>query len=318
MSSLTFAAPSKGRLKEQCERYFADAGLRLEAVGGARGYAGAMPDMPGVDLQFRSASEIAAGLVAGGVHLGVTGADLVHEVADDIDRRIFMLTPLGFGRADIVVAVPNAWLDVETMADLDDVAAIHEARTGRRLRVATKYLRQTRAFFDSCGVGHYRIVESAGATEGLPAAGGAEVIVDITTTGATLVGNGLKILSDGVILRSEAWLAASLTAEWTEDALEILANMLRSLNAREAGRKLSLVEFNPDADPGNIGAAELELVGPGEGICQQTEESAVARILTERGAGPVRVSRREFIYRDENPQMDNFRSALKQITGAKV
>lgn len=316
MSSLTFAAPSKGRLKEQCESYFADAGLKLEAVGGARGYAGVMPDMPGVDLQFRSASEIASGLVAGGMHLGVTGADLVHEVASDIESRVFMLSPLGFGRADIVVAVPNAWLDVETMADLDDVAAIHEAKTGSRLRVATKYLRQTRAFFDACGVGHYRIVESAGATEGLPAAGGAEVIVDITTTGATLAGNGLKILSDGVILKSEAWLAASLKADWDEEALDTLATMLRALNARDAGLKLSVVEFNADADPGNIGVGQLEIVGPGEGICRQSEEGAVARMLTERGAGPVRVSRREFIYRDEMTQMDNFRSALDRSLGA--
>lgn len=238
MSDLMFAVPSKGRLKEQCEEYFSQAGLTISTVGGARGYAGEMPAMPDVDLQFRSASEIAMLLMSGGVHLGVTGADLVHEAASDIEQRVSMLVPLGFGRADIVVAVPNAWVDVDTMMDLDDVAAIHEARTGSRLRVATKYLRQTRSYFDSCGVGHYRIVQSTGATEGLPAAGDAEVVVDITTTGATLAGNGLKILSDGVILRSEAWLAASLTADWSEKGLAVLEAILRKLEASTADAKL--------------------------------------------------------------------------------
>lgn len=234
MSGLSLAVPSKGRLKEQCESVFSKAGLAIEMTSGPRGYTGAIPAEPDVDLQFRSASEIASAIVSGDVHVGVTGADLLREIASDIDERAMMLAPLGFGRADIVVAVPDAWLDVETMSDLDDVAALHEARTGRRLRVATKYLRQTREYFDACGVGHYRIVESGGATEGLPAAGGAEVIVDITTTGATLAGNGLRILSDGIILRSEAWLTASLTADWDEARIDLLEQVLSRIDPDSA------------------------------------------------------------------------------------
>ena len=111
-----------------------------------------------------------------------------------------------------MVAAPKSWLDVETMADLEEVAHDYLARTGRRMRVATKYLAQTRAFFARHGVADYRIVESGGATEGAPAAGAAELVVDITTTGATLAANGLKILADGVILKSQAQLAAALTA----------------------------------------------------------------------------------------------------------
>jgi ATP phosphoribosyltransferase len=127
---------------------------------------------------------------------------------DGAQDRAAILARLGFGRADVVVAVPDSWIDVDTMADLDDVAADFRHRHGRRLRIATKYWRLTQRFFSQLhGIQVYRIVESLGATEGAPAAGQADVIVDITTSGSTLRANRLKVLSDGVILRSEACLA---------------------------------------------------------------------------------------------------------------
>ena len=125
-----------------------------------------------------------------------------------------LLAPLGFGRADVVVAVPELWIDVWTMEDLDDVAAGFRARHGRRLRIASKYWNLTQGFFAAHGIALYRVVESLGATEGAPAAGTADAIVDITTTGATLAANHLKVLEDGVILRSEAQLAMSKVAAW--------------------------------------------------------------------------------------------------------
>jgi ATP phosphoribosyltransferase len=126
---------------------------------------------------------------------------------------------LGFGHADVVVAVPDLWLDVDTMADLDDVAADFRQRHGRRLRIATKYWRLTQQFFSQKhGIQVYRIVESLGATEGAPAAGSADIIVDITSSGSTLRANHLKVLGDGVVLRSQACLAASRKARSTEDA----------------------------------------------------------------------------------------------------
>ena len=147
--------------------------------------------------------------------MGVTGEDLLREQAPELAGRIHLIKPLGFGFANVVVAVPQYWIDVSTMADLDDVCAAFAAKHRRRLRIATKYLQLTRSFFAHMGISDYRIVESAGATEGAPAAGTAEAIVDITTTGATLAANGLKILEDGTILESQAQLAASLTADWT-------------------------------------------------------------------------------------------------------
>jgi ATP phosphoribosyltransferase len=233
MSALKLAIPSKGRLKEQAEAFFASAGFRIEALGGSRGYFARIPNLADVEVRLLSASEIASSVIAGDVHVGVSGEDLLREQAGDLDRVVHLLSPLGFGRADLVVAAPKSWLDVETMADVDDVAARMEASTGRKMRVATKYVRSTRRFFTAEGVGHYRIVESAGATEGAPAAGVAELVVDITTTGATLESNGLKVLRDGVILRSQAQLAASLGAEWSAGALAALGELVRGIGGSD-------------------------------------------------------------------------------------
>lgn len=235
MSALTLALPSKGRLQEQMVAYLADAGLHVKQTAGARGYAATLTGVGGVNLMLLSASEIASELIAGRVHLGVTGEDLLAE-AGAAAARVETIEKLGFGRANVVVAVPRAWIDVATMADLDDVAHDFHARHQRRLRVATKYLGLARDFFGSHGVADYRIVESLGATEGAPAAGTAEVIVDITTTGATLTANHLKILDDGLILESQAVLAASSRANWSEAAKRAAQGLLGRLSARQLGK----------------------------------------------------------------------------------
>ena len=183
-------------------------------------------------MRLLSASEIASGVLSGDIHVGVSGEDLLREQAGDLDRLAHLLAPLGFGFANLVVAVPKSWIDVETMADVDDVGARLEARTGRKLRVATKYVRSTRRFFTAEGVGHYRIVESAGATEGAPAAGVAELVVDITTTGATLESNGLRILRDGLILASQAQLVASLGGSWSQQEVDALETLMAGIELR--------------------------------------------------------------------------------------
>lgn len=231
MTTLKLAIPSKGRLKEQTETFFGSVGLTVESLGGARGYQARVTEIADIEVRLLSASEIAAGVIAGDIHAGVSGEDLLREQTADLDRVAHLLSPLGFGRADLVVAAPKSWFDVETMADVDDVGARLEARTGRKLRVATKYTRSTRRFFTAEGVGHYRIVESSSATEGAPAAGVAELVVDITTTGATLASNGLKILRDGLILASQAQLVASLDADWSPRALAALRMLAGAMAA---------------------------------------------------------------------------------------
>jgi ATP phosphoribosyltransferase len=234
MAALTLAIPSKGRLKEKCDELFAAAGLELKQAS-ARGYRAAIENLPAVEVMLFSASEIASNLMTGDIHLGVTGEDLLREEAPDLSGRMKLLKPLGFGSADVVVAVSDYWIDVANMADLDDVCAAYAARHRRRLRVATKYAQLTRQFFARHRITDYRIVPSAGATEGAPTAGTAEVIVDITTTGSTLRGNHLKVLEDGVVLKSQAQLAASLTADWDDAAKAACQALLARLGCDWAG-----------------------------------------------------------------------------------
>jgi ATP phosphoribosyltransferase len=209
MTRAILGVPSKGRLMEETLSLFGRAGLTIEKSGDDRGYRGAIDGLEDVGVEFLSAAEIARHLQSGRIQLGITGEDLLREQIPDADERVGFLLKLGFGHADLVVAVPDCWLDVETMADLEEAGALFAAVHGRRLRVATKYPVLTRRFFLSKGVVSYRTVESLGATEGAPAAGSAEAIVDITSTGSTLKANGLRILNDGLILKSEANLAYS-------------------------------------------------------------------------------------------------------------
>ncbi|MBX3598682.1 MAG: ATP phosphoribosyltransferase [Rhizobiaceae bacterium] len=216
--SITIAVPSKGRLREQSLEVFSKAGLEIMLPADDRKYKAQLAGYEGVEVSFLSASEIAGELGRGAVDLGITGEDLLRENVADLDNKAEIVSRLGFGFADVVVAVPDVWLDVDTMADLDDVAAEFRQRHGRRLRIATKYWRLTQQFFSQKhGIQVYRIVESLGATEGAPAAGSADVIVDITTTGSTLKANHLKILGDGVILRSQACLVASKRERSNQD-----------------------------------------------------------------------------------------------------
>ncbi|GAB5463803.1 ATP phosphoribosyltransferase [Hoeflea alexandrii] len=228
--TLTVALPSKGRMKDDAIATLARAGLTVSAIGNDRSYRGRIDGIDDVEVAFLSASEIARELGAGAVDFGVTGEDLVRESLARADERVEITARLGFGNADVVVAVPDIWKDVDSMADLGDVAADFRSRHGRRLTIATKYWRLTQNFFSTRhGIQLYRIVESLGATEGAPASGAADIIVDITSTGSTLTANHLRVLSDGVILRSEACLVrARKTAHDNDSRVAALIEAVRS------------------------------------------------------------------------------------------
>jgi len=227
---LKLAVPSKGRLMERALDVFADAGLAIERTGHERGYLGHINGLAPAEVSFLSASEIAAFIKNGRVHMGITGEDLLREQISNVDENVSFLKALGFGRANVVVAVPSCWIDVESVTDLEDVAERFRHLHGRRLRVATKYLNLTRRYFAAHGVTGYRIVESLGATEGTPAAGTAELIVDITSTGATLAANNLKMIESGVILESQAMLVASKKANWSGAACEARNEIMAQLD----------------------------------------------------------------------------------------
>lgn len=229
MTALVLGIPSKGRLMEATEALLGKAGFTLTRKGSDRLYRGRLGGIDGIDVAFLSASEIATSLKEGKIDLGVTGEDLLRETLRPEDDRVDVLERLSFGFANVVVAVPEAWLDVARMSDLDEVSESFYKRHGRRLRVATKYLNLTRRFFANKGVTGYRIVESLGATEGAPAAGTAEAIVDITTTGSTLTANHLKILDDGVILESQAVLALKAQLDGDQRVAALRAGLSRAL-----------------------------------------------------------------------------------------
>ncbi len=227
MKPLTLAIPSKGRLMESAQELFEKAGYKIERLGTDRGYRGALVGLDNVEVAFLSASEIAANLKDGKIDAGITGEDLLREAIAPDNQIADVALRLNFGPANVVVAVPECWLDVAVMADLDDVAEQFYQTHGRRLRVATKYLALTRRFFAEKGVTGYRIVESLGATEGAPAAGTAELIVDITTSGATLLANALKILDDGLILQSCAVLAVGQHHKTDPRIVQIVTSLSR-------------------------------------------------------------------------------------------
>ncbi|MEP9379770.1 ATP phosphoribosyltransferase [Aquabacter sp. CN5-332] len=320
--TLILAVPSKGRLQENVNAFFGRAGMPLMQARGARDYRGALGGVEGVEVAYLSASEIAAALASGAVHVGVTGEDLVRENIPHADSRVALLEKLGFGHANVVVAVPQAWIDVRTMDDLDDVAGHFHGRTGRRIRVATKYVNLTRAFFASHGIVDYRIVESAGATEGTPAAGSAELIVDITTTGATLAANALKVVDDGVILRSEANLVASLTAPWTIGArtaaramLDRMASERRARTMREVRTRFTRADNNlveravrdfrcvaPFGGPTSSGMLTLH--------CPPDTLHGLATFLRAQGASMVTVGPIEYVFASDNPLYETLEARL--------
>jgi ATP phosphoribosyltransferase len=310
---LVVAVPSKGRLQENAEAFFARAGLALVKPRGARDYRGTLTGIDGVEVAYLSAAEITAQLAQGAAHLGVTGEDLVREMIADSEARVVFLDGLGFGHANVVVAVPQAWIDVRTMADLDDVATAFRLKHERKMRVATKYVNLTRDFFAAHGVADYRIVESSGATEAAPAAGTAELIVDITTTGATLAANALKVVDDGVILRSQANLVAAKSAAWEprqrEAARAILdriaadarARAVREVRTRFSGCNDRLVGearsrfgvATPFGGPTSSGMLTLH--------CPPQHVHALANFLREHGAEAVSVADVDFVFARENP-----------------
>jgi ATP phosphoribosyltransferase len=311
--SLVIAVPAKGRLQENAESFFARAGLELVKPRGARDYRGSISDLADIVVAYVSAAEIVEMLAQGAVHFGLTGEDLVREGIAEAERHVVFIDELGFGHANVVAAVPHAWIDVRTMADLDDVATAFRLKHDRKMRVATKYVNLTRNFFAAHGIADYRIVESSGATEGAPAAGNAELIVDITTTGATLAANGLKVIEDGVILRSQANLVAARSAEWGMPEREIARVVLDRIAAQKRARAFREVRTRfAGCDEALLAearqrfAVETPFGGPtSSGMltlhCPPQHVPALARLLREKGAEHVAVLELDYVFSRTNP-----------------
>ncbi|MEM6637922.1 MAG: ATP phosphoribosyltransferase [Pseudomonadota bacterium] len=226
--TLRLGIPSKGRLMGDTTAWFAERGVQLVRSGSEREYAGRVNGIDGIELVLLAAGEIPGELALGRIHLGVTGSDVVREKIADWSTRVRVLAQLGFGQADLVIAVPKCWQDVWSLDDLDAVAAQFRANHGFRLRIATKYHRLVRSFLREAGVADYQLVDSQGATEGTVANQTAEAIADITSSGATLDANHLRPL-DPVVHASQAVLFRSELAPWAAPEQATLSRLTDAL-----------------------------------------------------------------------------------------
>ena len=206
---ITIGLPSKGRLKDKSVAFFDNKGFKILQNIKERNYFASIENKPGIKIIYLHAKEIIQRLGDGTIDLGISGLDLLNESEKNLRDKIIIKKKLNFGDAKLVVAVPNDWIDVQTIADLEEVAFDMRSRRNTRLRVATKYPNLTNNFLISKGVTQYKLVYSLGATETYPFIGSSEIITDITSTGKTLADNNLRVLKDGLILESAACLFTS-------------------------------------------------------------------------------------------------------------
>tara|TARA_B100000579_G_scaffold67510_1_gene50593 strand:- start:696 stop:1376 length:681 start_codon:yes stop_codon:yes gene_type:complete len=203
---ITVGLPSKGRLKDKAISFFDNNGSKILQNEKERNYFGTIENKPNVKVIFLHAKEIIQRLGDGTLDIGISGLDLLNESEKNLRDKISINRKLDFGNANLVVAVPDDWIDVQTIADLEEVSFDLRAKRNSRLRVATKYPNLTNDFFIDKGFTQYKLIPSLGATETYPFIGSSEIITDITSTGKTLTDNSLRILKDGLILSSTACL----------------------------------------------------------------------------------------------------------------
>ena len=206
---ITIGLPSKGRLKDKSVDFFNKKNLKILQSDRERNYFATIENKPNIKIIYLHAKEIIQRLGDGTLDLGISGLDLLYESEKNLQDKIIIKKKLDFGGARLVVAVPSDWIDVQTIADLEEVAFDFRKKRNTRLRVATKYPNLTNSFLTSKGVTQYKLIPSLGATETYPFIFSSEVITDITSTGKTLADNNLRILKDGLILKSTACLFIS-------------------------------------------------------------------------------------------------------------
>ena len=206
---ITIGLPSKGRLKEKAVAFFNNKGLKILQGNKERNYFAKIENKTNLKIIYLHAKEIIQRLGDGTLDIGISGLDLLNESEKNLQDKISIKKNLDFGNANLVVAVPEDWIDVQTVADLEEVAFDIRSKRNTRLRVATKYPNLTNNFLISKGVTQYKLIPSLGATETYPFIGSSEIITDITSTGKTLEDNNLRVLKDGLILQSTACLFIS-------------------------------------------------------------------------------------------------------------
>jgi ATP phosphoribosyltransferase len=337
---LVLALPSKGRLQEQCINFLSGCGFDVRRVGNSRQYVANLVGLDEVNVIYFRPDEIPVRVEQGDAHAGITGEDLYREFGDGQPASFLLMPNLGFGGARLVVAVPQSWVDVTTMGDLDEAAMVFHQKHGRSLRVATKFSRLTRAFFAERGIVEYSLVGSLGATEGAPAAGVADFVVDLTSTGTTLAENHLKEISGGTVLQTEACLIASLRgAHWSERAMGALEHLVEQIEARIRATSRFVLRFSVPSEKASVirqqltakhgcvlsswsASAEPAVAAPSDrrdfavALCPRTGLYNVVKFLKTSGAAGIIVDRGEFIFEGSSQAFDTFKQVLKRRDAA--
>jgi ATP phosphoribosyltransferase len=333
---LILALPSKGRLQEQCVGFLSSCGFDVRRVGNGREYVSRLLGVDEVEVIYLRPEEIPGRVEQGDAHAGITGEDLYREYAEGAPASLLLMPRLGFGGARLVVAVPQSWVDVSTLSDLDEAAMLFHQRHGRSLRVATKFSRLTRGFFAESGIVEYSLVESSGATEGAPAADVADFVVDLTSTGTTLAENHLKEIAGGTVLHTEACLIASLRdALWSARAIGAFERLVEQIEARIRATSQLVLRFSIPAKSAAKSKQQLtekygcvvsswndsgDSASGGRAFfiayCQRAQLYVVVKFLKSAGAADIIVDRGEFIFAGSSPAFDTFKQALKGRDGA--
>lgn len=316
---LTIGLPSKGRLKKDTEDYFQKIGLPITTSGGEREYVGHFKGFDNHTILFLQPSQIAARLADGTVDCGVTGHDLISEAG--ADQHVFTFEKLGFGFADLVIAIPETWIDVHSIRDLDDIMFFFRRKHHKRFRIATKYIHLTSQFLKQNSITDYRIIKSSGATEGTIASGDAEAIVDITSTGKTIKSNALKIIPDGIILKSEALFMGSLRANWSDNKFVFLKKIIDFITAHNRAMSFRLVtgSFSKDS---RLDILDHIIHYKGQNIditdsffsclIHHQDIHAFSEIIRSLGANTITIQRCDTIFNMETPLLNDFAQSLKE------
>lgn len=326
---MIIALPSKGSLYDGTLAFLKGCGLPVSREGRGRGYWGKIGSLDGAVAQFLRAEEIPIRVEAGDVLMGVTGYDLHQESCLESTVSQVLFPQLGFGHARLVVAIPRVWIDVNCMEDVAEVAADLKRTRGYGLRVGTKFHRLTRRFFAEHSIRDYLIVDSRGATEGMPASGTADIVVDLTSSGATIIENGLKEIQDGTVVSSEASVIVSTRPEnWNDEAMAVLSQVVDSIEAGLRARRRKLVHFS--AEPAKQRSLTRSLASQFgcevhdhhsedeaanavfvSVVCPSKNVYPVVRHLRAEGATGISVLQPELLFEDASATVQNFRELLR-------
>jgi len=240
---LRLALPSKGQLEQPTLDFMEACGLAIARYS-TRSYTGSVATLPEISVLFQRAADIPAKVEEGSANLGITGSDIVNEFRSEDSNLVMVIEDLGYSRCDLVLAVPDDWIDVSSLADLTDLAA-EMWEKGRELRVATKFPRLTQRFLLTNGLTNFSLVESSGAMEAAPAMGYADIISDLTSSGTTLRENRLKTIAGGTILKAQACLIGNrLSLREKPSHLAVIEQMLELIDARAKARNFYSVTAN--------------------------------------------------------------------------